>query len=80
MHSSFPNSTVDQTRLGYASRYVPAAVKVYPDTDTVDEYGSKISLDKFGVVLVSGEDRFGHNRRVERNARGVSFAQQPSYA
>ena len=80
MHSSFPNSTVDQTRLGYASRYVPAAVKVYPDTDTVDEYGSKISLDKFGVVLVSGEDRFGHNRRVERNARGVSFVQQPSYA
>ncbi|MES2939507.1 MAG: chlorinating enzyme [Pseudomonadota bacterium] len=74
MHSSFPNSTKDKTRLGYTSRYVPASVRVYPDTDTVDEYGSKISLDKFGVVLVAGEDHFGHNRRVDRNMRGVRFA------
>lgn len=74
MHSSLPNVTKDKTRLGFTSRYVPAAVKVYPDTDTVNEYGSEISLDRFGVVLVSGEDRYGHNRRVDRNARGFSFA------
>jgi non-haem Fe2+, alpha-ketoglutarate-dependent halogenase len=74
MHSSFPNSTKDRTRLGYTSRYVPASVRVYPDTDTVDEYGSKISLDKFGVVVVAGEDRYGHNRRVDRNTRGKPFA------
>lgn len=74
MHSSFPNSTKDKTRLGYASRYVPASVRVYPDTDVVDEYGSQISLSKYGVVLVSGEDHFGHNRRVDRNMRGTPFA------
>jgi non-heme Fe2+,alpha-ketoglutarate-dependent halogenase len=73
MHSSYPNTTKDKTRLGYTSRYIPTAVKVYPDTDTVEEYGNKISLDKFGVVLVSGEDHYGHNRRVETNARGVRF-------
>ncbi|MFG7074515.1 chlorinating enzyme [Burkholderia pseudomallei] len=73
MHSSFPNSTKDRTRLGYACRYVPAAVQIYPDTDTVSEYGSEVKLDKYGVVLVSGEDGFRHNRRVERNARGVPF-------
>lgn len=74
MHSSFPNTTADKTRLGYACRYLPTAVKVYPDTDVVAEYGSAISLDKYGVVLVSGEDRFGHNKRVTRNARGIQFA------
>lgn len=74
MHSSLPNVTKDKTRLGFTSRYVPAAVKVYPNTDTVNEYGSEIRLDRYGVVLVSGEDRYGHNRRVHQNARGVSFA------
>ena len=73
MHSSLPNITKDKTRLGFTSRYVPAAVKVYPKTDTVNEYGSEISLDRYGVVLVSGEDHYGHNRRVHQNARGVSF-------
>jgi non-haem Fe2+, alpha-ketoglutarate-dependent halogenase len=77
MHSSFPNSTKDKTRLGYACRYVPAFVRVYPDTDTVDEYGSKISLENYGVVVVSGEDHFDHNRKVDRNRRGVTF---PRYA
>jgi Phytanoyl-CoA dioxygenase (PhyH). len=72
MHSSFPNTTADKTRLGYACRYLPTAVKVYPDTDVVAEYGSAISLDKYGVVLVSGEDRFGHNKRVTRNAAAFS--------
>ncbi|HDR8935318.1 chlorinating enzyme [Burkholderia vietnamiensis] len=74
MHSSFPNSTADVTRLGYASRYVPTGVKVYPDTNVVEEYGSAISLDKYGVVLVSGEDHYGHNRRALSNARGRAFA------
>ena len=74
MHSSFPNSTTDTTRLGYASRYVPTGVKVYPNTDVVEEYGSSISLDKYGVVLGSGEDHYGHNKRVHNNARGQVFA------
>lgn len=73
MHASFPNSTKNRTRLGYASRYVPTSVRVYPDTDHVDEYGSKISLDRYGVVVVSGTDRYGHNRVVSRNTRGIPF-------
>jgi len=74
MHSSLPNITKDKTRLGFTSRYVPASVQVYPNTDTITEYGSTISLDRYGVVLVSGEDRFGHNRMVDQNARGFRFA------
>lgn len=74
MHSSFPNSTTNQTRLGFTSRYVPSSVDVYPDTETVDEYGSVISLDKFGVVLVSGQNLNPRNRVVTRNLRGQPFA------
>lgn len=74
MHSSFPNRTKDSTRLGYASRYVPTMVRVYPDTDVVEEYGSSISLERYGVVLVAGQDKYAFNRRVTRNARGVEFA------
>jgi non-heme Fe2+,alpha-ketoglutarate-dependent halogenase len=74
MHSSYPNSTANQTRMGFASRYVPTAVRVYPGTDVVEEYGSTISLEKYGVVLVSGEDKYGHNKRVLKNARGFEFA------
>jgi non-haem Fe2+, alpha-ketoglutarate-dependent halogenase len=73
MHSSFPNSTSNQTRLGFTARYVPTGVKVYPDTDTIDEYGSKLSLDRYGVVLVSGEDRYKHNRIVTKSNRGFEF-------
>lgn len=74
MHSSFPNSSQNKTRLGFTARYVPTCVKVYPDTDTVDEYGTVISLDKYGTVLVSGKDEFNHNRKLEKNTRDLEFA------
>lgn len=74
MHSSWPNSTENQTRLGFTARYVPTSVKIYPDTDVIEEYGSTLSLDKYGVVLVSGEDRFNHNRVATHNTLGVPFA------
>lgn len=74
MHSSFPNSTEDKTRLGYACRYVPSAVSVYPGTDVVEEYGSTISLEKYGVVLVNGELQNKENRVATENARGTKFA------
>lgn len=73
MHSSFPNSSPTQSRLGFTARYVPTSVRVYPDTDTVDEYGTEISLDKYGVVLASGEDKYQHNRVVTENTRGKKF-------
>jgi non-heme Fe2+,alpha-ketoglutarate-dependent halogenase len=73
MHSSFPNSTTDKTRLGFTARYVPTTVKVYPDTDVIEEYGSRLSLSKYGVVLVSGEDRLKQNRVVTTSTRGFEF-------
>ncbi len=74
MHASFPNSTTNRTRLGFTARYVPTSVQVYPDTDTVDEYGSALSLERYGVVVVAGTDEFGHNRVVESSARGFDFS------
>jgi len=74
MHSSFPNSSKNKARLGYTARYVPTCVKVYPDTDTVDEYGTILSLDKYGTVLVSGKDEFGHNRIITKNTRNLEFS------
>ncbi|WP_444997362.1 chlorinating enzyme [Aliikangiella sp. IMCC44359] len=74
MHSSFPNSTKDKTRLAYAARYVPSCVEIYPDTDVVEEYGSVVSLDKYGVVVVAGKDDYKHNRVVTENNRGYKFS------
>ncbi|ALU41748.1 MULTISPECIES: chlorinating enzyme [Pseudoalteromonas] len=73
MHSSLPNITKDQTRLGFAARYVPAAVDIYPDTDSVTEYGSELSLEKYGVVSVSGERNDSHNRVLDESLNGFSF-------
>jgi len=75
MHSSFPNSTTDRTRLGFTARYVPPTVRVYPDTDVIEEYGSRLSLDKYGVVLVSGEDKLKLNRVAKTSSRGFEFRQ-----
>jgi len=74
MHASFPNTTKDKTRLGFTARYVPTSVKIYPETDNIIEYGSTLSLDKYGVVLVSGNDEYGHNRTLTKNTRGTAFA------
>lgn len=77
MHSSFPNNTKDNTRLGYACRFVPSSVQIYPNTNVVEEYGSKISLDKYGAVLVKGEIIEKQNKIVSKNARGKEFKISP---
>src|SRR6185437_5910228 len=73
MHSSWPNSTTDRPRIGVTARYVPTTVKVYPDTDVIEAYGSRLSLDKYGVVLVSGEDRLKLNKVATTSTRGFEF-------
>lgn len=73
MHASWPNSTENTTRMALASRYLPTCVEVYPEVDSLEEYGSRISLDKYGVVLVSGEDKFKHNRIKDVNNKGFKF-------
>ncbi|MFF0226392.1 chlorinating enzyme [Streptomyces sp. NPDC004629] len=74
MHASHPHSGLtDKMRLGFTARYVPTAVRVYPYQDTLAEYGVEVSLEKWGCVLVSGKDGFGHNRFVDRTVNGVPF-------
>ncbi|WP_339531045.1 chlorinating enzyme [Pseudomonas mucidolens] len=74
MHASHPHSGLtDQMRLGFAARYLPTSVQVYPYSNTLEEFGGQASLDKFGCVLVSGENRFAHNRFVDRTCNGFQF-------
>ncbi|MFJ1561507.1 chlorinating enzyme [Streptomyces mirabilis] len=74
MHASHPHSGLtDQMRLGFTARYVPTAVRVYPYQDTLAEYGVEVSLEKWGCVLVSGKDGYGHNRFVDRTINGVPY-------
>jgi non-heme Fe2+,alpha-ketoglutarate-dependent halogenase len=74
MHASHPHQGLtDKMRLGFTARYVPTSVRVYPYQDTLAEYGVEVSLEKFGCVLVSGADEFGHNRFVDRTVRGTPF-------
>lgn len=74
MHASLPNVSGGKNyRMGYAARYVPTNVRVYPESDRVEEYGGSIPLDNYGVVIARGQDRFGHNRIVRKTLRGKEF-------
>jgi non-heme Fe2+,alpha-ketoglutarate-dependent halogenase len=74
MHASLPHlGKTSEMRLGFAARYVPTSVRVYPDTTQIEEYGGKVSLDRYGAVLVSGRDTYGHNRLAEQTTRGYRF-------
>ncbi|GHF31662.1 chemotaxis protein CheX [Streptomyces mashuensis] len=74
MHASLPHTGGKKDyRMGFASRFVPTKVRIYPDTDEIMEYGGGISLEHYGAVLVSGEDTYGHNRLVTESRRGYRF-------
>ena len=74
MHASHPhNGRSSQMRMGFASRYVPTSVRVYPDTDTIEEYGGSISLERYGAVLVSGSNSYDHNRIATETTGGHPF-------
>ncbi|GAA2609969.1 MULTISPECIES: chlorinating enzyme [Streptomyces] len=74
MHASRPNTTAKSHRMGFATRYVPSSVRVYPDTDRVEEYGGSIPLDKWGAVLVHGEDDSGHNKILRESLHGTPIS------
>ncbi|KAB1910372.1 chlorinating enzyme [Micromonospora tulbaghiae] len=77
MHASVPHSgRTDEMRLGFAARYVPTSVRVYPDTTEIEEYGGRVSLDRYGAVLVRGEDRYGFNRLSTETTRGHAFTRR----
>lgn len=74
LHGSLPHlGKTDTPRLGYVGRYVPAEVRVYPDSDELSEFGRTVSLEKYGAVLVCGEDKFKHNRIRTETTRGEKF-------
>jgi len=78
LHASHPHlGQTKNMRLGFAARYVPTCVKVYPDTDAFEEYGGRIELSRYGVVVVTGKDEFGHNRIVTETTRGFRFGVAP---
>lgn len=74
MHASHPHTGKSQEmRMGYAARYVPTCVRVYPDTEVIQEYGGSVSLDRYGAVVVCGRNDFTHNRIVTQTTRGHAF-------
>ncbi|WP_437755424.1 chlorinating enzyme [Sorangium sp. So ce1389] len=63
LHGSEPNITKDQTRMGFAIRYVPTDVKVYSKHNgQYVHFGEVFPLDKYAAMLVAGEDTFAHNK------------------
>lgn len=76
MHASHPHAGLDDNmRLGFAARYLPAYVRVYPHSDALAEFGGTASLEKFGNVLVSGDNRYPdtRNRFLEATVNGFRF-------
>lgn len=62
MHASYPHSgKTENMRLGFAKRYVPTSVQVYPFSRELKEFGGEASLANHKCVLVSGEDSYKHN-------------------
>jgi non-haem Fe2+, alpha-ketoglutarate-dependent halogenase len=74
MHASHPHTAqTDQMRLGYAGRYLPTSVRVYPYSNSLEEFGGSASLERFGNVLVAGEDTFHYNRFIDHTVTGFQF-------
>lgn len=73
MHASYPNISEKNYRMGFATRYAPSYVDIYPNTDRVQEYGGSIPLDKFGCVIVSGKNCNENNRIASHNLLGQPF-------
>ncbi|SJN55368.1 Phytanoyl-CoA dioxygenase (PhyH) [Vibrio ruber DSM 16370] len=73
MHASYPNTSTKNYRMGFATRYAPSEVEIYPNTDVVHEYGGTIPLDNFGCVIVSGKNQNDRNRVVTHNLLGSPF-------
>jgi non-heme Fe2+,alpha-ketoglutarate-dependent halogenase len=74
MHASHPHSgKTHDMRLGFAARYVPSSVRVYPDTDVVEEYGGQVSLERYGSVVVRGRNEYPGNRIATHTTRGDLF-------
>ncbi|OLR94899.1 chemotaxis protein CheX [Actinokineospora bangkokensis] len=74
MHASLPHAgRTQEMRLGFAGRYVPTSVDVYPGTDRIEEYGGTVSLERWGTVIVSGANTNPGNRVATETTLGHPF-------
>ncbi|MFC7310689.1 chlorinating enzyme [Streptomyces monticola] len=74
MHASHPHlGRTNEMRMGFASRYVPSSVQIYPGSDHIEEYGGRISLENYGAVLVNGRNNCPENRMATHTTRGMRF-------
>jgi non-heme Fe2+,alpha-ketoglutarate-dependent halogenase len=77
MHASHPHKgQTNEIRMGFATRYVPTSVKIYPGTQEIEEYGGRVSLEKYGAILVAGKDEFGHNSIATRTTGGKIYGRR----
>ena len=73
MHASHPNDSTTDMRLGFAGRYLPTYVRVYPNSDRLQEFGGSASLEHFGNVLVAGHNEYDFNTFATRTMNGFQF-------
>jgi non-heme Fe2+,alpha-ketoglutarate-dependent halogenase len=74
VHASHPNSSQRKTRFAMTTRFVPTSVRVYPDWKEFHAHGGHFNLEKWGCVLVAGEDKYGHNIIKDHDNWGTPFA------
>ncbi len=73
VHASHANITDRFTRFAISSRYVPTHVRVYPNQEKFFAHGSLFDLNKYGCVLVSGKDKYKHNRVRDMDNHNKKF-------
>lgn len=73
VHGSAPNTTKNSTRYSTNIRYVPASTKIFSGMTEVWDHGQHYELDNYSSVLVSGEDKYQHNKLAGVNLNGKPF-------
>jgi len=74
LHASLPHTGSKRDyRMGFAARFVPPFVRVYPNQTILNEHGAEAPLTKYRTVLVAGEDKVKINRVSSVSERGYKF-------
>lgn len=81
IHGSLPNTT-DRHRLAFNMRVIPTHVPVYTNKKFYRSVynGGKYHLDKWGVVVLRGEDRHQLSRSIDADALRAEGTQKPHLA
>jgi non-haem Fe2+, alpha-ketoglutarate-dependent halogenase len=73
VHGSEPNTGTSSRRYSTNARYVKSSTQIFPSMKTVTDHGEHYDLKNYSPVLVSGEDRYKHNKYTETNLNGHLF-------